>query len=130
MATMRQWVYSRLAADSALLLIHEGRIFSARGLISTPPFPFLAIDFSTSTDELTDVAWRQIFRVWVHDEPGSYDLIDQTMQDIRRVLVTGESEVDMLACRFSEESPDLRDDGHNSVTRYVRFFATRIREGV
>lgn len=126
----RQWIFDKLTTDPDLVAIHEGRVVSTRGLRERPELPFLAIDFSTSTDLLSNVAERQLFRVWVHDEAGSYDVIDEALELLRNLLVTGESDADVLACSFSENSPDFFDSGLNTAVRFGRYYVTRIREGV
>jgi len=126
----RPWIYARVTTHPGLIAFHGGRVFSSRGLHTTPQRPFLTIDFSTSTDLLKDVAYRQIFRIWVHDDPGNFDGIDQALEDLKDALVTGESDADVLNCSFSEDSEDLYDPGHNTVKRFGRYLIIKTREEV
>jgi len=130
MTTYREWFTERLQNHPQLNAAMVGGFHSARGLVETPPRPFLAMVFSTETDELTDVATRQICRFWIHDDLESFTTIDQALEYLREALATPESEQDMLHCRFSENSQDFFDPGHGTVTRYGTYYATKVREGV
>lgn len=82
---------------------------------------------STAKDPQDKNAERQFFQIWIHDEGGDFNKID----DIARIviaLVTGaESPEDgVLTVRYLETSAEFSNETYNTNFRYIRFQAIKV----
>ena len=99
------------------------------------PKPFLVYGLGNSTNEdLAEdgdhEAYRQFFQVWVHDEGGSFDLIDDTIEVVKRRLhLASHAPSKVTLVRWLENSAEFSNETYNTVFRYMRFQAI-ISKGV
>ncbi len=91
------------------------------------PKPFLIYGLGNATNEdlaedTDHVAFRQFFEVWVHDEGGDFDLIDDIVFEVKKAL-TGENDPDSMLThiRWLETSGEFHNDTYNTNFRYIRF---------
>lgn len=88
----RQWLYVKLATSSELLAKVSLDNIAAAGSIEGAPKerPFILIRVGDETPELRDnavaIATSRTASIWVYDEPGSYDLIDEIIDIIKSIL--------------------------------------------
>lgn len=135
---MRAWLYDLLTTDVPLQSDlggaegikdrvmprrSEGDILSAK--------PFLIYGLGNSTDEgLVDStandgqAERQFFQVWIHDEGGSYALIDDLVKKVKKRLIGASSPANRVTTiRYLETSQEFNNETYNTIFRYIRFQA-------
>jgi len=91
------------------------------------PKPFLIYGLGNATNEdlaedTDHVAFRQFFEVWVHDEGGDFDLIDDIVFEVKKAL-TGENDPSSMLTnvRWLETSGEFHNDTYNTNFRYIRF---------
>ncbi len=123
---MRTTVYELLRGVS--LDIPDARIYQMSSVDETPELPFIVYRLSGSgTGVVANHASKPVrLEVWVHDTPGSYTRIDDTLraveQKFKAVLHAsfraGES-ISQIA--FDSRSPDLDDTGFRSICRMSSF---------
>lgn len=135
---MRAFLYDLLTMDEALQEDLGGaeeildRVVPRRsqGDILVPR-PFLIFGLGTQSDErLIDStandgeASRQFFQVWVHDEGGSYVLIDQIVEKVKARLVGASDPASkVMTISYLETSQEFSNETYNTNFRYIRFQA-------
>lgn len=55
--------------------------------------------------------------IWAHDEPGSYDLIDEILIQVRRALVGQVVAPSGIACTWLGDSTELSNPDYGTLTR-------------
>lgn len=68
-------------------------------------------------------ARQRTLRVWVHDDPGSYDMVDAALDAIREALEEESTRPGHLEFRWIERSEDLHDPTLGTICRYDRWMA-------
>lgn len=91
--------------------------------------PFLVYGLGNNTNEnLSEdpdhIAHRQFFQVWVHDDAGSFLMIDRVVEEVKSLLVGASSLADQVTTvRWLETSQEFSNETYNTIFRYVRFQA-------
>lgn len=135
---MHVWLYDTLISDQDLWPYFGGEVGivdrvvprrSEEGISNLElPKPFLVIGLGNDTNEhLGDdgvdfQAHRQFFQVWIHDEGGSYDTINNIIPIVKRRLV-GKSDgpSDLTTVVWLETSQEFSNETYNTLFRYIRF---------
>lgn len=133
---MRTWLYDTLTQDPALQVRLGGVEAALTRVIPRQsetdiviPKPFLIFGMGNSTNEQLEdstandaQAERQFFQVWIHDEGGSYDLIDDMVPEVKNALV-GKSHPPskLLTVAYLETSSEFSNETYNTLFRYIRF---------
>ena len=129
----RRWVYLKLTTSAPVLaLVPVGSIMSGGSLTGTPKDrPFIVIRVQDETPELRDdgkaVASSRNCAIWVYDEPGSYDRIDDIIEAIQatlqgQVVTIGADDFGAgIAAIWSGDSPELADDELAAITRNTNY---------
>lgn len=135
---MRAWLYDTLVSSVELQSELGGaggivdRVLPRRSEFVVPKLrPFLIYGMGNSTNEaLGDdtagdaEAERQFFQIWVHDEGGSYVLIDQLVDKVKRTLRGKSSSANqILTIRYLETSAEFSNETYGTNFRYIRFQA-------
>lgn len=135
---MRTWLYETLTSDPDL----QSDLGGAEGIVERVmprrsqetiniPKPFVIYGLGNSTSEqLEDStandahAERQFFQIWIHDEGGSYTLIDDLVKKVRKRL-TGASHPpsNVVTVRYLETSSEFGNETYGTIFRYIRFQA-------
>jgi len=118
---MRELMYGLIARDPDLnLLIPEERWYSSGGMIDTPVRPFAVMRFGVRSRGVGDTR-RVPFTVWVHQEKGSFDIVDAVIRRIKVILEQSAGIVQgstVLVCAdWSGDSEDLQDPEHRTNVR-------------
>ena len=123
---MRTTVYNLLRGVSAD--IPDERIYQMGSVDETPLKPFMVYRLSGSGTGVVSASKSKAVRleVWVHDTPGSYTRIDDTLRDVENKLGStlhasfreGES---IAQIDYTGRSPDLDDTGFRSICRMSSF---------
>lgn len=86
--------------------------------------PFINLRWSVTTPGMGGVDFRQVV-IWVHDEPGDFDRIDQIIRRIKDILsaMVGQPHAYgyLNQAEWLGDSEDLVDDGHGTITRTTSF---------
>jgi hypothetical protein len=93
--------------------------------------PFLVYGLGNATNEqLADddagdhEAERQFFQVWIHDEGGSYNLIEDIIPVVKRRLIgASHPPSKLVTIRYLETSGEFSNQTYNTIFRYIRFQA-------
>lgn len=126
MSTNRKFVYDLLNQPGLQSFVQD-RVFQQGSLLTAQTLkPFLVYSMGNNTDEeMSDPdnfsPCRQFFTVWVHDDEGSYDLIDDIVNEIKRTFLTAPTSGSVCGVQYLETSADHDDPTLQSVMRYVRF---------
>lgn len=122
---MRTLIFQAIINDSALnsLGFTSSSAFSVD--VDTPQQrPFMQLRWGRNDIGLDRVTRRNLV-IWVHDEPGDYSVIDQTILRLRVLLPTLEGQNNgsgfLMSAEWSGDSEDLADDGHKTITRNTSF---------
>lgn len=119
----RTWAKTKLADHSPLTdKIPAASHFGAGSLQGAPKDkPFLVILIGATNVDLNDggapLATSQEAVIWVHDEPGSYDLIDECLPLVREALIGQVAEDTGIACVWQGDSGELADDSYGTIVR-------------
>lgn len=139
---MRAWLYDLLTQDNDLqtLMGYTAQEMlqqvipreSAETVNRRKPYLVYGLGNATNEDIAEDIdyeAYRQFFQIWIHDEGGSYLLIDQIVHRLRKLLV-GQTDPGskVSAVRWLENSQEFSNQTYNTIFRYARFQAI-ISEG-
>jgi hypothetical protein len=130
---LRARVYGLLRHDPVLQTYWGDRIYQRSAMeFEVPPSqrPFGVYHLDMEAPVFTPSALRARTRsvqVWVHDEPGDYHVIDQTLDRVRQVLEGAVHSGPFLEMRLTLRSPDLFDDLLKTIMRYSRFDAVFTR---
>lgn len=147
---MRAWLYDQLTTSTDLQSDLGGvggiltRVLPRRSkmevAVENLPRPFLVFGLGNATNQgLVDDtandprdkdAQNQFFEVWVHDEGGSYVLIDSLVAKIIKLLRGASSKADgILVVNYLETSQEFNNETYNTNFRYIRFQAVMITGG-
>ena len=141
---MRAWLYDTLTASTELQAYFGGaeeikdRVMPRRsqGTILVEK-PFLIFGLGNSTNEQLEdstaddaQAERQFFQIWVHDEGGSYALIDDIIPKIKRELVGKSHPASrLITVIYLETSQEFSNETYGTIFRYIRFQAILAKAG-
>lgn len=123
----RTWLKTKLDAGAPYSgPILTTSIYGAGSLTGTPKKkPFIMIRVGSDVPVFNEGGIPEIVSkegvVWVHDEPGSYDTIDQVLSEVIAQLAGQVSEVGGIACVWQGSSPELADDAYGTITRNCSF---------
>lgn len=109
----RTWTFQRLINDAAVTaVIPAAQIHGAGSLVGRPePLPAAIIKFTSDADRTSPAAEATGLEVWVHDEVGSYDGIDEILSAIKVSLTSAVmSENGAYPPVWEGNSQDLSDD--------------------
>lgn len=98
------------------------RVYQTGTMAIEKPRPFIIARFGL----VNDVAWRdgptsQTVELWVHDEPGDYNRIDQIISLAKSAWHALPNEENFLESRFVSTTPDLQDPELSTIFRVARF---------
>lgn len=92
-----------------------------------PPRPFAVVAFTDRPRSEVGSA-RPAATIWVHDDRGSYSIIDEIIHYLENVLPTvpplEDEDHRIVDIRWEASSGDLTDDGYNTNVRTVTFSLT------
>jgi hypothetical protein len=142
---MRTWLYDLLISDEALQAelggvedIKQRVVPRYSETTINLPKPFLIYGLGNSTDEGlvddTDLeepeAERQFFQVWVHDEGGTFSLVDDLVEKVKdRLRGASSAQHKVTVVRYLETSSEFSNITYNTIFRYIRFQAIRAQGG-
>lgn len=120
-------VYSLLTSDPELISLGftAETMIRSTGTDSPTARPFGIIAWSEDTPAFANVG-STIVRVWLYDEPGSYDRIDDGISRVRQILtaavnVSGADGYTLSQAVWAGNSGDEWDDMFKCSTRYAAF---------
>lgn len=124
---MRRTAYS-LLKNAIGDVIPEDRIKAVGTTDTQMARPFALYRFSGTLPGVTSRSASKPVRmeVWIHDEPGSYLFIDDTLRTVEDVMdaavhlsaAEGES---ISQVKYESRSPDLTDDGFGTFCKMSNF---------
>lgn len=122
---MRKVLYKLLR--EAQIVVPAERIYQFGSVDSEPAKPFIVYRLSGRMANLTSRSARGPVRieVWVHDVPGSYNLIEKTLDAVEdRFLAVlheevGEDRISQIG--YDSRSPDLDDTGFRTICKMSSF---------
>jgi hypothetical protein len=91
--------------------------------------PFIIYGLGNNTNEdLAEAddheAHRQFLQIWVHDEGGDFSLIDDILEELKKLLIGASSAPDKVTMvRWLENSQEFNNETYNTIFRYARFQA-------
>lgn len=115
----------QFTAETARTKIHPRRSETNINI----PKPFLIYGLGNATNEALaedddHVAYRQFFQIWIHDDAGSYLLIDEVLDIVKDVLVGQHHAGSKLTTiNWLENSQEFSNETYNTIFRYARFQA-------
>lgn len=147
---MRVWLYNLLKGDvtgtTSLQGIMESKLAVGETLedrvsqgetmsdrLTKKPYIFYTIGNATN-DQLGEgtITYNQFFQIYIHDEPGDYQLIDKLLKRTVHILDNAHGvheEYDIMHVQHLESSRDLDDVTLGTVMRYIRFVA-KVKERI
>jgi hypothetical protein len=124
----RTFLYDLLRTDAALstpgtlgnLGVLPDSIYAAEAADDIKHYPFITMRWNIVAKGIGDVT-RQSVDVWAHDRDRDYLQIDAILKRVK-VLCAGVQanaavEGSITQIDWQSDSPDLRDDGYDTVTR-------------
>jgi hypothetical protein len=145
---MRAWLYDWIVSDPALasklgvdlddLPSHvTPRRAQENVTYEDLPRPFLIYGLGNATaEQLSDStandaqAERQFFQVWVHDEGGDFNLIDEIVAIVIKRLRGAKSVPDFVyTVEYLETSQEFNNQTYGTNFRYIRFQAIKAKVG-
>ena len=119
---------SRAAIQTALSAapgLPSGQSWGAHALDTPQEFPFIVTRWEDKTPAFGLIG-PQNLTIWVHDEPGDYTRINVLLEWIKATLtamihVSGSDGSIVTQVDWTGDSPDLFDDGWNTITRNATF---------
>lgn len=141
---MRAWLFDLLTTHPPLQAKLGGTLATAKDRVMprrseetinvAKPFLMYGLGNSTS-EELSDStangaqdkdAERQFFQIWVHDDGGYYNQIDEMVGIIIPLVKGASSKADrIITVRYLETSAEFSNETYNTNFRYIRFQAIR-----
>jgi hypothetical protein len=84
MKNWRKWLYDTLRGMGSLTaIVPQAQIKMAGTMNSVPKTrPFIVAVLEESTPEIVEASAQDV-RIWVHDNPGSYERIDDALEVLR-----------------------------------------------
>jgi len=106
-----------LLADAVLASKLQG-IFGAGSLTTPPPSkPYIVVRAGAAgTSAFRGVMFEDV-SLWVHDDPGSYELIDELLEDTLRVMTNIPNGDGLFEFSWLGDSGELADDWLGTITR-------------
>lgn len=118
---MRKTIRDLIIADEVLTsMIPAERWNGSRSMTDTPPRPFAEIRFGGGQRGMAHIERRRL-ELWIHDDEGSYTLIDDVIVELKRVLDGVEHQGNLMSCKWVSDSTDLYDGGHHTNTKSSGF---------
>jgi hypothetical protein len=128
----RTYLQSVLKADAALATIgtlgslglDSEALYAAESADDVTVFPFLTHRWGPVTKGYGESV-RQSVDIWVHDRNEDYVRIDAILKRVKAILIavvgahTAEGWITQID--YEGSSPDLRDDGYDTITRNSTF---------
>lgn len=121
---MRAIVRNAIINDTLLLTMGVTAEATLAGDVDTlAGRPFLNLKWGPDVPSFREsLAIVSTLAVWVHDEPGDFDLINKILQRLRillpsiqAVVSSNGSEVQVIT--WQGNGPDLQDDGHRTIVK-------------
>jgi len=124
--SLRSFLYNTLKADPDVASFVATRIYQSSSMqAANVEKPFLVFHMGNDTNEMLadeHTASRQFFQVYVHDEPGDYQQIEDIVRAVKSALVgKGSPEDGVITTRYLETSQDLDDETLRTIFNYIRF---------
>ena len=139
---MRTWLYDTLVGSFELRTLFEyntddwpSQVMPRESQSVIPHKPFIIYGLGNNTNEdLSEdpghEAHRQFFQIWLHDEGGDYQRIDDALVIVKALLINKFHVPSKLTTvRWLENSQEFSNETYNSIFRYARFQAI-ISKGV
>lgn len=123
----RAWLKERLDEDGALTsVIPANRIHGAGSLTGSPgKRPFALIHLGEELPVFNEGGVPEVTSneavIWIHDDPGSYDQIDEILVLVIAQLTGQVSEETGIACVWQGNSGELSDEAYGTITRNSSF---------
>lgn len=122
----RPWVYGRLCEPSVAALVPNSSVLSGGSLTLVPSArPFIIYRLNGETPALKDgfetIRTTNFCEVWVYDEPGSYDRIDEIIDAVKSEMVGMIVATGACACEWIGNSRELADDVFKAIVRNATF---------
>lgn len=115
----RRWAYDKLRLDEDLTaLVPLANIYGGGALQSAPKIkPFLIINYAPSFRSNVRTSVSSLI-VAVHDDPGDYGRIDQTLLRVKELFNNAiPGEPGSTVVEWLTDSQDLADDGYGTIMR-------------
>jgi hypothetical protein len=140
--SLREFLVARIVNDPTLtdLGFIEDAIFGTHSIDTPQIRPLIVLRWQASNPGFTDAQggsalshWpinQQLLQVWVHDNPGDYTRIDQSLNRLRALLTSVEAmnvggPTEWLHTIVWEgDSDDLSDDMLRTITRHSQYRLT------
>jgi len=130
----RTYIYSLLREDAGSsdqdslgsLGLHPDDIYAAEAAddIKIDRFPFMVMRWGNISKGIGP-SRRQLLDVWVHDRERDYQRIDNLLKRVESVfssvVASDAKEGWITQIDWQGSSPDLRDDGYDTITRNSTF---------
>lgn len=118
----RAAVISLLEGDTELAL---EAVYAANSVDTPPESWFAVVSWGVSTPAYGTTGREQVF-VYFHDRNRDYGRINRGLTRLKELLdasvgVEGADGIVLSVAEWNGESPDLRDDGYDTLTRYAEF---------
>jgi hypothetical protein len=119
----RTWLYQKVVAFVGDKV--GNRVFQSLDEDETPDEkPFIVLRFGTDVPEVVNSSegvQSLTGVIWVHDNPGSYLLIDAILRELREEMAGAVVEADGISSDWLGDSPDLADDMRKTIVRNATF---------
>lgn len=121
----RTWFYQKLMANPTLVTGLPGGVHQTTALMKAPDQrPFAVYRIVANRPELRgdddDKVLYDTYLVFLHDNPGSYDKIDNLLFEIRQMFRNFTSDSQVMSATWLEDSEDFRDEDMGTILRYFR----------
>lgn len=114
----RRWAYDRLVASAAVTSeVPIDRIFGSGAISGRPKAPFIQLRVGGDRGVRAVPATDTEVLVYAHDDPGSYLRVDRILSAAREALTADVTEDTGISAEWQGDSPDLADDGYDTITR-------------
>lgn len=134
---MRPWLFDTISTDQTIQALLGGSLESVlerivprqsqQNINLVKPFIIFGLGNNTNENLSEDpdhIANRQFFTVWVHDEGGDYQKIDDIIEALKALLVgKSSSAYNISNIYWLETSQEFDNDTYETLFRYVRFQA-------
>ena len=123
----RLWARTELQNHGGLTALVPAAQMHAAGSLQGAPAakPFIVIsigveDVVFNNGDAPEVTTREGV-IWVHDHPGSYDLIDEALVQVRAALVKQVTGTGGIACQWVGDSDELSNPDYRTICRNANF---------
>lgn len=131
--SMRVKVHQLITAESSVMDLLPGGVHQGSSLENVPTLkPFLVHRFANEVPEIKDagqtLAMRQQCTLWVHDDPGNYENIDEVLAALTTLLEAASSDLSgFMQAEWLFTSDDLRDEEMGTIQRFIQWQITSRR---